>query len=310
MLGFKNKGCFVFKNGATRADKTKKTTKRKRTTSTTDTGILGKEVTEQPFYNVYRELWQGIHLHIDALQKENCARTLQDLVDYVVKQSKGQNFELGVDEILPAAALLTGINQPDHLQQFDNLSQRINEKVSASICILQSRDCATLKSAVETLVYNFIEAPHEDNEDRDHKRLRKSQCTMKQLKHWYKNNYPAKTATSVQEQDEEIDFEADVSSILTDDSNVDERHMLVVILPDFECFNTLILQDLILILSANCCELPFCLILGVATSIAAVHSALPYHVTSKIRLSVFQMQAAPVSLNEVSEIFGFYLYFL
>ena len=264
---------------------------------------MGKEITDQPFYNVYRELWQSIHAHIDALQKENSARTLQDLVDYVLKHSKGQGFELGMDKILPAAALLTGINQPDHLEQFDNLSQRINENMSASICILQSRDCATLKSAVETMVYNFVEAPHEDEEDRDHKRLRKSQCTIKQLKHWYRNNYPAKSTSSVQQQDKHIDSDSDTDSILNDETNREEHHMLIVILPDFECFNSTILQDLILILSANCCDLPFCLILGVATSITAVHSALPYHVTSKIKLAVFQTQAAPVSLNEVSGIF-------
>lgn len=259
---------------------------------------MGKEVTEQPFYKVYREMWQKIHNHMDELQKESSARTLEDLVDYVVKQSKASTQDtLGMEEILPAAALLTGINQPDHLDQFDNLGQRINEQISASICILQSRDCANIKSAVETMVYNFVEAPHEDAEDRDHKRLRKTQCTMKQLKHWYRNNYPCLNSNL----NDKEESETDASSIVSESTNsTGERHMLVVILPDFECFSAAILQDLILILSANCCDLPFCMILGVATSISAVHNALPYHVTSKIKLRVFQTQAAPVSLNEVS----------
>ncbi|XP_023299678.2 origin recognition complex subunit 3 [Lucilia cuprina] len=297
-----SKGCFVFKNGATRADKTKKSSKRKRTTSISDNGILGKEITDQPFYRVYREMWQKIQTHIDDLQRESSARTLEDLVDYVVRQSRaGEEENLGMEEILPAAALLTGINQPDHLDQFDNLGQRINEKISASICILQSRDCSTIKSAVETLVHNFVEAPQADeNDDRDNKRLRKSQCTMKQLKHWYRNNYPTVTAESKQQLDN--GNETDASSIMSNGStNALERHMLVVILPDFECFSAAVLQDLILILSANCCDLPLCMILGVATSITAVHNALPYHVTSKIKLRVFQTQAAPVSLNEILE---------
>ncbi|XP_065369234.1 origin recognition complex subunit 3 [Calliphora vicina] len=295
-----SKGCFVFKNGATRADKTKKTTKRKRTTSVTDTGILGKEVTDQPFYRVYREIWQNIQCHIDNLQKDSSVRTLEDLVDYVVQQNTGEQDACGMEEILPAAALLTGINQPDHLEQFNNLGQRINEKISASICILQSRDCSNVKAAVETMVHHFVEGPHEEDEDRDHKRLRKSQCTMKQLKHWYRNNYPSTTTS--QQHDEES--ETDASSVISDSATTTttgERHMLVVILPDFECFSSAILQDLILILSANCCNLPFCMILGVATSITAVHNALPYHVTSKIKLRVFQTQAAPVSLNEILE---------
>ncbi|XP_073813440.1 origin recognition complex subunit 3 [Musca autumnalis] len=293
-----SKGCFVFKNGATRADKTKKATKRKKAQAN-QTGILGKEITDQPFYSVYADLWNKIQTNIDAMQKESSGKTLQELVEYVVAQSKDEENNLGLDEIVPAAALLTGINQPDHLEQFDNLSQRINEQISASICLLQSRDCSSLKSAVETMVYNFIEAPHEDDEDRDHKRLRKSQCTMKQLKTWYRNNWPKKNLPETDEMD--VNSETDASSIDSTARNVESRHMLIVILPDFECFNSSILQDLILILSSNCTDVPFMLILGIATSIAAVHNALPYHVTSKIKLRIFKTQSAPVGLNEILE---------
>lgn len=256
---------------------------------------MGKEITDQPFYSVYAETWQKIQAHIDALQKESSARTLNDLVNYVVKHSKCPEDYLGLDEVVPAAALLTGINQPDHLEQFDNLGQRINEQVSASICLLQSRDCSTVKSAIETMVYNFVEAPHEDDEDRDHKRLRKSHCTMKQLKQWYCNNWPARSNGETDDTASETDGSS-VATSLRDNG----RHMLIVILPDFECFSVPVLQDLILILSSNCAQLPFVLILGIATSIAAIHGALPYHVTSKIKLRVFQTQSAPVGLNEVS----------
>ncbi|XP_013114410.2 origin recognition complex subunit 3 [Stomoxys calcitrans] len=301
-----SKGCFVFKNGATRADKTKKSTKRKKA-SANNTSILGKEITDQPFYAVYAETWSKIQRHIETLQKESSAKTLQDLVDYVVKQSKFEESYLGLDEIVPAAALLTGINQPDHLEQFDNLSQRISERISASICVLQSRDCSSLKAAVETLVYNFIESPQEDDEDRDNKRLRKSHCTMKQLKSWYRNNWPMLRRNKVSkkdqnEEDSSSESEESQSTVSSTANGGDEsRHMLIVILPDFECFNSAILQDLILILSSNCTDLPFVLILGIATSIASVHNALPYHVTSKIKLKVFQTQSAPVGLNEILE---------
>lgn len=298
-----SQGCFVFKNGATRADKTKKSTKRKKASASSHTGILGKEITDQPFYSVYADTWNKIQTHIDTLQKESSGKTLQELVDYVVKQSKHDGNHLDSDEIVPAAALLTGINQPDHLEQFDNLGQRINEQISASICLLQSRDCSSLKSAVETMIYNFIESPNEDGEDRDHKRLRKTQCTMKQLKTWYHNNWPLAVRRKTDENgDGAEDSETDGSSVTSSTATNGERHMLIVILPDFECFSSVILQDLILILSSNCSDIPFVLILGIATSIAAVHNALPYHVTSKIKLRVFQTQSAPVGLNEVSNL--------
>nr|AAD32712.2 LATHEO [Drosophila melanogaster]AAD47349.1 origin recognition complex subunit [Drosophila melanogaster] len=271
-----SKGCFVYKNGATRAGK-KAASKRKRPAAESSS-LLGKEVVQQPFYEEYRKAWNQINDHIADLQHRSYARTLEQLVDFVVGQAERDT----PDEVLPTAALLTGINQPDHLSQFTALTQRLHAQRAAMVCVLQSRDCATLKAAVETLVFGLVEDnaeveqmededEDEDGAERDRKRLRRSQCTMKQLKSWYTNNFDSEQ----------------------------KRRQLVVILPDFECFNASVLQDLILILSAHCGSLPFVLVLGVATAMTAVHGTLPYHVSSKIRLRVFQTQAAPTGLNEV-----------
>ncbi|XP_034476646.1 origin recognition complex subunit 3 [Drosophila innubila] len=280
-----SKGCFVYKNGATRANK-KTPTKRKRSGQNTaaTSSLLGKEVTSQPFYVAYTECWSQLHSHIVELQTESNARTLQQLVEFVTGEGASGGAEGCKTEILPTAALLTGINQPDHLKQFETLTQRLHALQAACVCVLQSRDCGTLKAAVESMVYNLMEAQStattttpsddEDVEDegaRDRKRLRRSQCTMKQLNSWYANNFGA----------------------------AGKQRALVVILPDFECFNASVLQDFILILSAQCGRLPFVLVLGVATAMTAVHSTLPYHVSSKIKLRVFQTQPAPTGLNEL-----------
>ncbi|XP_037714061.1 origin recognition complex subunit 3 [Drosophila subpulchrella] len=269
-----SKGCFVYKNGATRAGK-KAAGKRKRP-APGSSSLLSQDVVQQPFYAEYRNAWNQVNDHIADLQQRSYARTLEQLVDFVVDQGLCTTM----DEVLPTAALLTGINQPDHLSQFTALTQRLHAQRAARVCVLQSRDCATLKAAVESLVFGLVEddaeAENVDEEDedvaeRDRKRLRRSQCTMKQLKSWYSNNFDSER----------------------------KRRQLVVILPDFECFGASVLQDLILILSAHCGTLPFVLVLGVATAMTAVHGTLPYHVSSKIRLRVFQTQAAPMGLNEV-----------
>ncbi|XP_020815649.1 origin recognition complex subunit 3 [Drosophila serrata] len=275
-----SKGVFVFKNGATRAGKKAKTTKRKRPDSCTSKSLLGEEVGRQPFYEEYSQAWSQVSGHIADLQQSTYARTLEQLVAFVVGQ--GARTGTAKDEVLPTAALLTGINQPDHLSQFEAFTQRLHAQRAARVCVLQSRDCATLKAAVETMVFGLIEddlavepgveeEEEEDVAERDRKRLRRSQCTLKQLRSWYANN------------------------MLPERSSC----QLVVILPDFECFSASVLQDFILILSAHCCALPFVLVLGVATAMSAVHGTLPYHVSSKIRLQVFQTQAAPVGLNEM-----------
>ncbi|KAH8304530.1 hypothetical protein KR059_011778, partial [Drosophila kikkawai] len=273
-------GVFVFKNGATRAGKKVKTHKRKRPDSSTVNSLLGEEVVRQPFYEEYSQAWSQVSSHIGDLQQRTYARTLEQLVAFVVAQ--GERTGADKDEVLPTAALLTGINQPDHLSQFEAFTQRLHAKRAARVCVLQSRDCATVKTAVETMVFGLVEdnlargadveeSEEEDVVERDSKRLRRSQCTLKQLRSWYANNKGAEGSSC----------------------------QLVVILPDFECFSASVLQDFILILSAHCGSLPFVLVLGVATAMSAVHGTLPYHVSSKIRLQVFQTQAAPVGLNEM-----------
>ncbi|XP_030554599.1 origin recognition complex subunit 3 [Drosophila novamexicana] len=268
-----SKGCFVYKNGATRANK-KTPSKRKRTEATSS--LLGKEITTQPFYAAYTECWNQLHCHIVQLQMASNARTLEQLVEFVTGEGASN---MDNTEMLPTAALLTGINQPDHLKQFETLTQRLHAEQAARVCVLQSRDCATLKAAVESMVYSLMDDQSElvdpedaeDERERDRKRLRRTQCTMKQLNAWYANNF----------------------------GDVDKRRALVIILPDFECFNASVLQDFILILSAQTGRLPFVLVLGVATAMTAVHGTLPYHVSSKIKLRVFQTQPAPTGLNEL-----------
>ncbi|XP_050324671.1 origin recognition complex subunit 3 [Bactrocera neohumeralis] len=301
-----SKGCFVFK-GTSSA----KNSGAKRKHNDDNVSALRKQMTGQPYYSTYADTWQKLESHIESLQSESYAKTLEDVVTYVKNEcsADGSMDTYDMEEIVPAAALLTGVNQPDHLEQFATLTQRILQKMSASVCMLQSRDCATLKSAVETMVYNFIETTErspateledEDTEQREKKRLRRTQCNMRQLLNWYRRKY---IKPQLQTRSEVEDAAEDVSDACDSPTKSYSKrpHALVVILPDFECFNTAILQDFILMLSAYYTHLPFVLVFGVATAVSAVHNALPYHVTSKIKLCVFKTQTAPVCLNEILE---------
>ncbi|CAD7011330.1 origin recognition complex subunit 3 [Ceratitis capitata] len=300
-----SKGCFVFKGAA----EGKKGGAIKRKLKDDNATNLQTQISKQPFYSTYTDTWRSLEIHIDQLQSQSYTKTLEDVVQYVENECiVGNTDTYDMEEIVPAAALLTGVNQPDHLEQFATLTQRILEKMSASVCMLQSRDCSTLKSAVETMVYNFIECAQErppqsdledeDTEKRERKRLRRTQCNMRQLVHWYRRKY-IKPYHNKDNEDDGVDDEEEHSPHAK--QRTKRSHALVVILPDFECFNTTILQDLILILSAYYAHLPFVLIFGVATSVSAVHNALPYHVTSKVKLCVFKTQTAPVCLNEILE---------
>lgn len=79
------------------------------------------------------------------------------------------------------------------------------------------------------------------------------------------------------------------------------KRVLVVIIPDFESFNPHVLWKFILIASWYIKVLPFVFIFGIATSINTLHTSLPYQVTSKISVKVFNSQPSTVYLNTVLE---------
>lgn len=78
-----------------------------------------------------------------------------------------------------------------------------------------------------------------------------------------------------------------------------EKSCLVVIIPDFELFNQNVLLDLISILTTYRSELPLILILGVATSVSALISLIPYHITSKLKFEVLKTLESPALLNSI-----------
>lgn len=64
--------------------------------------------------------------------------------------------------LLPTVALLTGVNQPDHLDVFKILARKIRERIDNNMryVLLQARDCPTMKSAIESLVHAIITSDH------------------------------------------------------------------------------------------------------------------------------------------------------
>lgn len=70
---------------------------------------------------------------------------------------------------IPTAALLTGINMPDHVAQFETLGREIKEKVSPHVTCLYSEDCQNLKQLVENMVDAFVNVSEDSsNEDVSH----------------------------------------------------------------------------------------------------------------------------------------------
>lgn len=181
-------------------------------------------------------------------------------------------------DLFPVAVLLTGINQPDHYEQFEMLSERICENPNVRTTILLSRDASTLKSAIEHLVSGFIndgQADDSDEEDgaRSRTKLKKGNCIMRALRDWYMEKKRNSTAELV----------------------------LSIIIPDFELFNKDVLRDLMLTVSYYRSQIPLVLVFGVATTVSALENTLPLQFTSKAKFHVFKSQSSINNLNSIVE---------
>lgn len=76
---------------------------------------------------------------------------------------------------------------------------------------------------------------------------------------------------------------------------------LVIILQDFESFDYDTLQDFITICSNYQDRIPFVLLMGLATSIDALHQGLPKAVLSRLQTRKFQMQQSSECLTAIIE---------
>uniref|UniRef100_A0A1Y1MP20 Origin recognition complex subunit 3 n=3 Tax=Photinus pyralis TaxID=7054 RepID=A0A1Y1MP20_PHOPY len=231
---------------------------------------------DQLWYQSFKSVWTKVEQKIEILNDEMFTGLLKNLVDSVKS-----SFNEKVTEV-PTKTLLTGINMPDHVALFSTLCKEIKKSVTPHIAVLHTEHCSTLKNLVESAVDQFVNKVHSYESDGDElkSKIRKTYCTFAFLQAWYESlhgstNSKRKTRSVAQP--------------------------LVIIIPDFENFNEKSLQDFILIISSYLNVLPIILIFGIATSVNAIHRSLPFHVSSKINIQVFNTQPSHLYLNRIIE---------
>ncbi|XP_063621451.1 origin recognition complex subunit 3 [Cydia splendana] len=249
--------------------------------------LFEKQFKKEPWYKSYKKNWDKIESRIMDLHQKTYDVLLNDMVNYIKSFYRG-NESLTLEGIIPSATLLTGVNQPDHVSQFETLMSKIRDEVTPHIAMVNSQDASTVKHLVENAVWQLVNG-HEimdDSGDSDDetlptkKKLKKNQCTMRLLQNWYNNKYLSPSPKKRQ--------------------TVSMRS-LVIIIPDFESFNCNILQDFVMIISSYVSSLPIVFVFGVATSVSALHKSFPYHVSSKLLIKVFHSHSSPVYMNQVLE---------
>ncbi|KAL7039524.1 hypothetical protein ACKWTF_000014 [Chironomus riparius] len=220
----------------------------------------------QEWCNSFQKVWKMIEAKIERIQSESYERTLSSLLTYIRDANTN-------DPNLQTAVLLTGVNQIDHFKQLDLLSQKISNNCFSMVSILKSRDCSNnIKYTIESLVGGLIYG-HVNNDDSEniHLKLKKKQLTLSVLEAWYHNRF----------------------------GSAEHKPKLVIILADFEQFPTNILQDFVSILCSYSSRLPLVLIIGLATAFKTLHSVLPFHITNKISVNIFQAESSSSMLNRI-----------
>ena len=303
----------------------------------------------QRYMNYKKELAEAIGV-MHHLQSENYSQIVDQVVKFVQKvdissQKHYYNSEKpgnGNDDPLfeeslslfrqsiksseiPTAALLTGVNVPDHSYFFNILSTQLRKKLSSPhVASIQAKECGTnLRHLMRAVISQLIgmqksskgncgsldDGSDTDNDEENEEKAPKSRfnkhcSSLASLKTWYDNQYP-----NIVKYDSECNGNKNKSEAIKE--KVGQRPPLIIIFEDFESFTPKVLQDFIRnlsLLSHNAFgyntekgHLQFVLVFGIATTVNAIHQTLPHTVTSQLAIEKFASQPSIRLLANVIE---------
>uniref|UniRef100_A0A8C1QJ48 Origin recognition complex subunit 3 n=1 Tax=Cyprinus carpio TaxID=7962 RepID=A0A8C1QJ48_CYPCA len=231
------------------------------------------------------------YIFSQVIQDQLNKKVLDSLAEFIKKHGLGcssDNWRQRAREI-PTAALMLGVNVPDHAMTFRSLCNLLQDSVTPFVVSVHAKECAAVKLLIQKVLEQLMGrgvSVDEEQED-DTALLQRTQCTISALCQWYKT--VTKKSTQVFPQRTESLTNSDFPQSLP----------VVVIFKDFEAFNSQVLQDFILICSRYTQELPFIFIFGIATSPSAIQHRLPHSVSSLLCIEVFHSLSCTQHLASV-----------
>ncbi|CAF4777731.1 unnamed protein product [Pieris macdunnoughi] len=139
-----SKGVFLFPNGYNNGKKSKK-----------KSSIFESTFSNEQWYRTFKMNWDEVEDQLRILHEMTHSVLLNDIVSYLKISQQGCELN-SCDKIIPCITLLTGVNQPDHVDQFKSLIGLIREDVSPHVAMVNSQDAPTLKHLVENTVWQLI----------------------------------------------------------------------------------------------------------------------------------------------------------
>ncbi|KAI2654691.1 Origin recognition complex subunit 3 [Labeo rohita] len=265
-----SKGCFVFKSASK---------KRKRHVEVG--GYLADDSDGSDRFRICQKLWETVQMNTEVIQDQLNKKVLDSLAEFIKKHGLACSSDVWRQRAseIPTAALMLGVNVPDHAMTFRSLCNLLQDSVTPFVVSVHAKECA------EQLMGKGVSVDEEQEDDTS--LLQKTQCTISALCQWYKT--VSKKCTKVALERTENSTNNDSPQSLP----------VVVIFKDFEAFNSHVLQDFILICSRYAQELPFVFIFGIATSPSAIQHRLPHSVSSLLCIEVFHSLSCTQHLASV-----------
>ncbi|KAJ7989201.1 hypothetical protein DPEC_G00317050 [Dallia pectoralis] len=275
-----SKGCFVFKPSAK---------KRKKNPTVEDYFTHGCEDMENSRlrFRTCQSLCEKMKTDTELLQDELNRNILNSLLEFIRKSASA--FQRGTDDWgsrmraheIPTAALVLGVNVPDHNMTFQSLSDQVQQTVTPFVVSLQAKECSAVKElmqkVLERLMGTSVTVNDDDQGETEHCTTsigqKRVHCSLKTLSDWYKtvtekaySGTPGKKRTSKRE---------------------DVQPPIVVIFKDLEVFSPKVLQDFIVICSRYVEQLPLIFVFGIATAPSVIQHTLPHSVSSLLGIELF-----------------------
>ncbi|KAM9842622.1 origin recognition complex subunit 3 isoform 2-T2 [Aulostomus maculatus] len=278
-----SKGCFVFKPSAPKK-------KKNSSLGLEDYFIPGCEGAENSHvrFRLFDDLWMKITTDTEAVQDELNRQILDSLLDFTRKCSSTRQHSNWASQMraseIPTAALMLGVNVPDHDMTFQSLSDLLQQSVTPHVASVQAKECGALKHLMKRVLERLMGAAVtvEDEDDVEEAEqnstpLHKSvHCSLSTLCDWYiTKTKKSNTSTPGKKRGSPIKDEQ-------------QQPPVVIIFKDLEAFNPRVLQDFILICSRYIEHLPLLLIFGIATSPSTIQHMLPHSVSSLLCIELFQ----------------------
>ena len=114
--------------------------------------------------------------HFNDLQREMFGQVLANIVDFCRKKSRTSS--MGLD----CAALMTGVNLPDHDALFKLLRHDLKREVTPHVAsIVSSNVVLTQRGLIQSVVGQLIEMSADEGEEDDYEEVKTSNKTLPYL---------------------------------------------------------------------------------------------------------------------------------